>query len=206
MPKSANYDYVIVGAGSAGCTLAGRLWEDPDTRVLVLEAGGWDRDPWIHIPLAWGRIFQNRLHDWMYFCEPEDSVGGRSVECARGKIIGGSSSINAMAHVRGNRGDFDRLAAEGLDDWSYAHALPYFRRQESWEGGASFYRGGTGPLAVQNCHYQDPLVEAFGEPASHSTAQDANADLWQRAVEEFQAAAQRDEQHFWRSREFEGPP
>ena len=160
---SESYDYVIVGAGSAGCTLAGRLSEDADTSVLVLEAGDWDRDPWIHIPLAWGRILQHRLHDWMYFCEPEESVGNRSVECARGKVVGGSSSINAMAYVRGNRYDFDRLAAEGLDDWSYAHTLPYFRRMENWEGGASTYRGAGGPLSVQNCHYQDPLVEAFGE-------------------------------------------
>jgi choline dehydrogenase-like flavoprotein len=118
MGTGETYDYVIVGAGSAGCTLASRLTEDGGCNVLLLEAGGWDRDPWIHIPLAWGKIFQNRLHDWMYFCEPEESVGGRSVECARGKVIGGSSSVNAMAYVRGNHADFDRWAASGLPEWS----------------------------------------------------------------------------------------
>jgi 4-pyridoxate dehydrogenase len=176
-PNNRNYDIIIIGAGSAGCTLAGRLSEDKGRRVLLLEAGGWDDDPWIKIPLGWPRILLNRKHDWMYFAEAEATTGGRGLECARGRVIGGSSSINAMAYVRGNQGDYERWAASGLTSWSYAHVLPYFRRQESWNGGPSFYRGGDGPMATRMTAFSDPLVDAYaasGRAAGYKATPDYN--------------------------------
>jgi choline dehydrogenase/4-pyridoxate dehydrogenase len=173
------HDYVIVGTGSAGCTLAFRLSEDPDVKVLVIEAGGWDINPWIRVPLGWPRILLRRMNDWMYFSEPEPHVGGRQIECARGKVVGGTSSINAMAYVRGHRGDYDRWAASGLTEWSYSKVLPYFRKQESWEGGANEFRGGTGPLTTRFSRYMDPLSEALtaaGLAAGYSYTADYNGE------------------------------
>jgi 4-pyridoxate dehydrogenase len=156
-----SFDYILIGAGSAGCTLANRLTAGGRRRVLLLEAGGWDRHPLLKLPLGWGRVLLDRLYDWGYDSEPEENLDGRRIEIARGKVIGGSSSINAMAYVRGNRADYDRWASQGLTEWSYEEVLPYFRKQESWEGGASEYRGGNGPLATRKARYQDPLVDAY---------------------------------------------
>ena len=163
MAAPREFDYVIVGAGSAGCTLAHRLGEDRAIRVLVLEAGGWDKDFWLHIPLAWGRNVLHRRKDWMYSSQPEPGTANRSIAINRGKVIGGSSSINGLAYVRGHRGDYDRWASRGLGQWSYAHVLPYFRRAESWEGGSSTYRGGEGPLSTIFPKSDDPINDAIIE-------------------------------------------
>ena len=163
MSTPKTYDYIIIGAGSAGCTLANRLSEDSNSTVLVIEAGGSDFDPLIHIPLGWGKILFNRLHDWGYFTEPEPELNGREVECARGKVIGGSSSINAMAYVRCHPEDFDRWENMGLSGWSYAHVLPYFKRSEDWQAGETDIRGSGGPLTTIKNIYPDPLKEAWLE-------------------------------------------
>jgi choline dehydrogenase/4-pyridoxate dehydrogenase len=177
MSKHEACDYVIVGAGSAGCTLANRLTENREARVVLLEAGGWDRSPALHIPLAWGRNVLRRGHDWMYATEPSATMAGRRIAIYRGRVIGGSSSINAMAYVRGHRGDYDRWADHGLTSWSYAHVLPYFRRQETWTGGADDYRGDAGPLGVCSPRFPDPLLDAMleaGVCTGHPTTADYN--------------------------------
>ena len=163
MSDARSYDYLIVGAGSAGCVLANRLTEDKDVRVLLIEAGGPDKDPWIRIPMAWAKMLNEGRNDWGYFTEPEPTLGGRSIECARGKVLGGSSSINAMNYVRGHRGDYDRWARAGLAAWSYAHVLPYFKRTETWEKGGDAYRGNSGPLLVVENRFRDPLMDAYRE-------------------------------------------
>jgi len=175
--QTETFDYVIVGAGSAGCTLANRLSEDPDVRVLVVEAGGGDRSPLIAVPIGWGRILYKRHFDWGYFTEPEAQLDNRAIECARGRVVGGSSSINAMAYVRGHRADYDRWAASGLGGWSYADVLPYFKKQEDWAEGANSYRGTGGPLTTVRSRYPDPLRDALmaaGEAAGLGVTDDYN--------------------------------
>ncbi len=177
MSTDKEYDYIIAGAGSAGCVLANRLSEDGNARVLLLEAGGRDFDPLIHIPLGIGRMHKHRLHDWGYDTEPEPELNNRIIEVPRGKVLGGSSSINMMAYVRGNRDDYDRWARNGCAGWSYADVLPYFKCSETWEGGGDEYRGGNGPLHVEPARTTDPLFEAFieaGKKAGHPFTEDYN--------------------------------
>jgi len=162
------YDVVIVGGGSAGCVLANRLSADPAVTVLVLEAGRSDFrwDPFIHMPAALPFPIGSRLYDWRYQSEPEPHLGGRRVAHARGKVLGGSSSINGMIFQRGNPMDYQRWAADpGMAEWDYAHCLPYFRRMETCFAGADEWRGGDGPLVLERGPATNPLFGAFFDAA-----------------------------------------
>src|SRR5262247_3771521 len=155
------FDYIIVGAGSAGCVLAHRLTASGRHRVLLLEAGGEDRNIWIHIPLGYGKLFANPKVNWLYSSEPEPELNDRRIIQPRGKVLGGSSSINGLLYIRGQHEDFDHWRQLGNAGWSFADVLPYFRRAEDQERGEDAWHGVGGPLAVSNVSEPHPLCEAF---------------------------------------------
>ena len=162
MTAKRGFDYIIVGAGSAGCVLANRLSASGSDSVLIMEAGGRDIDPLIHIPVGMGKMHQYRLHDWGYDAESDPGLQGRAIEAMRGKVLGGSHSINVMAYTRGDRGDYDRWARdEGAKGWSYREVLPYFKRGETWCEGENAYRGGSGEINVRWSGRFDPLFDSW---------------------------------------------
>jgi len=161
MANIAEADFVIVGAGSAGCVMAARLSEDPGTKVILLEAGGEDKSMWIHIPLGFGKTFADQRVNWCYETEPDPGAGGRRIFWPRGKVLGGSSSINGMVYIRGQHEDFDLWRQLGNPGWSSSDVLPYFKKAEHQTRGEDEFHGVEGPLAVSDVRDGHPICEAF---------------------------------------------
>ncbi|MCA1766849.1 MAG: GMC family oxidoreductase N-terminal domain-containing protein, partial [Idiomarina sp.] len=178
MTVNEKFDYIIVGAGSAGCVLANRLTEDPDTSVLLLETGGSDKSIFIQMPTALSIPMNTKKYAWQFHTEPEPYLNNREMHCPRGKVLGGSSSINGMVYVRGHARDFDEWQELGAEGWNYQHCLPYFKKAEDWAFGADDYRSKGGPLAVNNGNnMQNPLYTAFikaGVDAGYMETSDYN--------------------------------
>jgi choline dehydrogenase len=160
-PSTPTFDFVIVGAGSCGSTLAGRLTESADTRVLLLEAGPTDRSLWIHLPIGYGKTMWSPTYNWKFNTDPDPGMNGRRIYWPRGKTLGGSSSINGLIYIRGQREDYDHWAELGNVGWSYDEVLPYFIRSEGNERGANAFHGGQGPLKVSDIGARHELMEAF---------------------------------------------
>ncbi len=165
MPDSEAFDFIIVGAGSAGCVLANRLTASGRHRVLLLEAGPSNWHPWLHIPLGFGRLFTDRRYNWCYATEPQPGCHGREVIAPRGKVLGGSSSINGLIYIRGQAEDFNHWRQLGNAGWSFDDVLPYFRKAEDNERGADEFHGSGGPLGVSDLRDPHPLAVAFVEAA-----------------------------------------
>ena len=161
-------DFVVVGAGSAGCVMAARLSEDPASKVILLEAGGEDTNFWIHIPLGYGKLFHNPKVNWLYTSEPEPELNNRQIIQPRGKVLGGSSSINGLLYVRGQHEDYDHWRQLGNKGWGFEDVLPFFRRAEDQERGGDEMHGVGGPLAVSNVSEPHPLCDAFIEAAQQA--------------------------------------